>query len=88
MTPTPRLTELAQLAQAMRSGNYNGQTLARFRELVAAETRQRLAADPAFERRIRQAVQTANYRAAARRDAVEAGRRAGMAAARRMNTRR
>ena len=41
---TDRLRELSQLYAALRSGNYNGATIERFRELVRQEAKPQLEA--------------------------------------------
>jgi hypothetical protein len=47
-SPTPRQRELAQLGTAIQRGNFNAQTLRRFRELVADEARPQI--DAALQR--------------------------------------
>jgi len=53
-TPTARQVELTQLATSIQRGNYNGETLRRFRELVEAEARP--AVDAAMQRAMPQLV--------------------------------
>ena len=73
-----RQAELAQLYRNLRSGNYRGSDVDRFRELVAAEIR------PAVNAAMPALVARAQRREAARRAAAAAGQRAGAAAARRI----
>ena len=47
-TPTPRQREIAQIGSAIQRGNFNAQTLRRFRELVADEAKPQI--DAALQR--------------------------------------
>ncbi len=83
-TPTPRQREIAALGTAIERGNFNAQTLRRFRELVADEVTEQI--KPVLNDLERQlpALQAAVNR---RRAAIEAGRRAGTAAGRQVQQR-
>ena len=74
--------ELSQLYAAMRSGNYNGATLQRFRQLVADE------AKPQLEAATRQALERAAYRQQARAAAAAAAQATGRRFAERAKQRR
>ena len=67
MQPEERRKELAQLYRNLRSGNFNGATIERFRELVKEEIKPHVAAAMRQEQR----------REAAQRAAVAAGVAAG-----------
>ena len=77
MNADARQKELARLTCLLESGNYNYVDVQRFRELVKQEVTPRIAAEVP---RIMAAAQERQRRRAA---AVEAGRRAGIAAGRR-----
>ena len=79
---TDRLRELSQLYAALRSGNYNGATLQRFRQLVADE------AKPQIEAATRQALERAAYRQQARSAAAAAAQATGRRFAERAKQRR
>ena len=68
---TDRQSELTRLYAALRSGNYNGATLQRFRQLVADE------AKPQIEAAMRPAIARAAYRREARAAAAAAAQAAG-----------
>ena len=79
---TDRLRELTQLYAALRSGNYNGATIARFRELVRQE------AKPQLEALTAQRLARATYQRDARAAAAAAGQAAGRRFAERAKHRR
>ena len=79
---TDRLRELSTLYAALRSGNYNGATLQRFRQLVADE------AKPQIEAATRQALARAAYQREARAAAAAAAQAAGRRFAERAKQRR
>ena len=79
---TDRQREMATLYRALRSGNYNGETVQRFRQLVAEEVK------PQIEAAIRPAIARAAYRREARAAAAAAAQAAGRRFVARANQRR
>ena len=82
MPAEERQKELAQLYRNLRSGNYNGAPLERFRELVRQEVK------PQVEAAIRPAIARAAYRREARAAAAAAAQAAGRRFVARANQRR